>query len=116
MRLKSTFKVACHFQIVQQIIGKVEDKIPKTNVGLTPLLIVTREDKNSRKDNGTTPLQNAAYQGHLQFCQDNIKNMKDKNPKDNNNLFECFDKLLLQRFSNFTISNDFSEQILQNFD
>ena len=55
------------------------DKYPKNNVWLTPL-----EDKNPRKDIGTTPLHNAAYQGHLQICQNTIKNMEDKNTNDNN--------------------------------
>ncbi len=39
----------------------MEETNPKNNVGVTPLEIATEKDKNHKKDNGTTPLQNSAY-------------------------------------------------------
>ena len=50
------------------------DKNPWNNIGVTALKITTKEGKKQYpiKDNGPTPLQNAAYQGHLQICHQKV--------------------------------------------
>ena len=69
----------------------MEDKILKNIVGFTPLAIATSEDKDPRNVHGATPLHNAAYHGHLQICQNTIKNMEDKNPKNNSRTIPLHD-------------------------
>ena len=74
-----------HLQTCQYIIGKVEDKMPKSkklHLSVGTELMENIDDKNPMDTKGTTPLHLAAADGHFAVCLAIINQLEDKNPKD----------------------------------